>query len=104
MEYGRLFCEIAHRSLLREETELDQLNRKNPSARPMSVSQAAEVTIQYLITKEAMRHEIAPRIFGEVGYEHLDGSRKKTVDICFTRPQGVCASFELKIVEKRKEF
>jgi hypothetical protein len=100
MIYGRLFCNLAYEALSREEEELRELNRSNSLARPMSVSQADEVTIHFLITKEAMRSHGAPRIKGEVPYE---GSKDK-VDICFLSAQDQpCASFELKKISIKDE-
>ncbi len=99
MDYGELFCKIAFDALDREERELDELIRSNRSARPMSVSQADEVTLHWLITKEAMRDGLAPRIKGEVPYVR---SRQKA-DICFIAKDGVCASFEVKKVSIEDE-
>ena len=63
----------------------------------MSVTQAGEVPIHYLITKEAIRYSASPRIRGEHG-------KRKRVDMCFLTPQDeICASFELKQISLKDE-
>jgi len=100
MVYGELFRDLAHRALLNEEEELSELNQSNPDARPMSILQAGEVALHYLITKKALRDGSALRIEGEVSYE---GNKRSKVDICFLKGKAVCASFEVKMVSLEEE-
>ena len=80
-DYGQLFCDLAYDALQREENELEALHQVNPNARPMSVCGLDEVTLHFLIAKEALRRKDSPRIMGEVPYE----SGRNKLDLCFVR-------------------
>ena len=94
MNYGQLFCELTYSALKREEEELRELCARNSAARPMSVINAGELAVQYLICKEGLRDKRYPQLIGEMQYED-----RKKVDLCFVEDEYPVASFELKFFD-----